>query len=757
MSLRNPGKAKPAEQQLPSEAELLDYVRSRPGKVNKRDVARAFGIRSAPQKLALKRMLRHMADEGLLERRTRKFLDPSKLPPVAPLLVTGIDDDGELVAQPLEWDEDAQGPAPRILVEARRAAGTGEDRQPPRTGDRILARLAETGDTAYPYSAQVLRRLEAGTRVLGVLRAGPGDTLRVIPTDKKARNEYELSAADAGGGVPGELVAVELAGDPRRGVARAKVTERFGSVSDQRNIALIAIHQHGIPDKFPREVIDEAERAKKAPIKGRVDLRKVPLITIDPPDARDHDDAVWAAPDDDPANEGGVRVIVAIADVAHYIRPGGALDKEARIRGNSVYFPDRVVPMLPERISNDLCSLKENEDRPGLACSMIFDKSGRKRSHKFERVMMRSAASLSYEQAQSAIDGRPDEAAGPLLANVLEPLWQAYGVLMKGRRKREPLELDIPERKLILDAHGMIERVVTPERLDAHKLVEEFMIQANVAAAETLESEHSPLIYRVHEAPAPEKIVSLADFLKTIGISAPKGQVMKPVHFNRILAQAAGKEYQHLVNEVVLRSQSQAVYSPENRGHFGLNLRRYAHFTSPIRRYADLIVHRALVSVHKWGGDGLSEWDMQNLAETAELISASERRAMAAERETVDRLVAAHLSEQTGTVFEARISGATRAGLFVALNESGADGFVPISSLGKDYFVYDEARRSLIGERSGETFRLGDPVRVKLVEATPVAGGMRFEMVSSGTPGKASPGRSAGSRHKHPYRRRGRR
>jgi ribonuclease R len=756
MTLRNPGKAKPAEQQLPSETEVLDYVRSRPGKVNKRDVARAFGIRSAPQKLALKRMLRHMTDEGLLERRTRKFQDPTRLPPVAPVTVTGLDDDGELVAQPLEWDEEAQGPPPRILVDARRATGPGEDKQPPRAGDRILARLSETGDATYPYSARVLRRLEAGTRVLGVLRAGPGDALRVIPTDKKARNEFELSASDAGGGVPGELVAVELSGDPRRGIARAKVIERFGSVLDQRNIALIAIHQHGIPDQFPPEVIADSERARPAPVKGRVDLRKVPLITIDPPDARDHDDAVWAAPDDDPANQGGVKVIVAIADVAHYIRPGGALDREARIRGNSVYFPDRVVPMLPERISNDLCSLKENEDRPGIACSMVFDSRGRKRSHKFERIIMRSAASISYEQAQAAIDGRPDDATGAILDPVLKPLWQAYGVLMKGRRKREPLELDIPERKLILDAHGMIERVVTPERLDAHKLIEEFMIQANVAAAETLEARHSPLIYRVHEAPAPEKVVSLAEFLKTLGISAPKGQVMKPVHFNRILAQAAGREYQHLVNEVVLRTQSQAVYSPENRGHFGLNLRRYAHFTSPIRRYADLIVHRALVSVHGWGDDGLSEWDMQHMAETAELISAAERRAMAAERETVDRLVAAHLSEQTGTVFEARISGATKAGLFVSLNESGADGFVPISSLGTDYFVYDEARRSLIGERSGETFRLGDPVRVKLVEATPVAGGLRFEMVSPGTPGKPLPRRAPGARHQH-ERRRGRR
>jgi ribonuclease R len=370
--------------------------------------------------------------------------------------------------------------------------------------------------------------------------------------------------------------------------------------------------------------------------------------------------------------------------------------------------------------------------------------------------MMRSAAKLSYEQAQSAIDGRPDDTTQPILAAVLEPLWRAYGVLMKGRRQREPLELDIPERKLILDAHGMIERVVTPERLDAHKLVEEFMIQANVAAAEALEAEHSPLIYRVHEAPAPEKVVALADFLKTIGISAPRGQVMKPKDFNRILVQAAGKEYQHLVNEVVLRTQSQALYSPENRGHFGLNLRRYAHFTSPIRRYADLIVHRALVSVHGWGDDGLSDWDLLHLGDTAEIISAAERRAMAAERETVDRLIAAHLSQQTGSVFEARISGTAKAGLFVALNESGADGFVPAASLGAEYFVYDEARRALIGERSGETFRLGDPVRVKLVEATPVAGGLRFEMVSRGKAGKPLPRRAAGARHGQ-ERRRGRR
>jgi ribonuclease R len=756
MTPRHPRKAGKHEPELPSEAGIMDYVRSRTGRVDKRDIARAFGIRAAPQKLALKKLLKRMAEQGLLERRARKLQDPSRLPPATVLQVLGPDADGELVAVPLEWDEDAQGPPPRVLVEAARAAGRREDRRPPGEGDHVLAKLSETGDQAYPYRAQVIRRIAAGSRVLGVLRPGPGGGFRVAPTEKKARGELDVEARDAGGAEPGELVAIEVVRDRRRGATRAKVTQRFGSVSDQRNISLIAIHQHGIPESFPPEALEEARRVKQARSERRRDLRDLPLLTIDPPDARDHDDAVWAEPDDDPANDGGVKVVVAIADVAHYVRPGSPLDREARLRGNSVYFPDRVVPMLPERISNDLCSLREGEDRPAVACFMTFDRQGRKRSHAFDRVMMRSAAKLSYEQAQAAIDGRPDDATGPLLGPVLEPLWQAYGILMKGRRRREPLELDIPERKLILDAHGMIERVVTPLRLDAHKLIEEFMIQANVAAAETLESERSPLIYRVHEAPSAEKIASLSEFLASIGISSPKGQVMKPRHFNQILAQAAGKEYQHLVNEVVLRTQAQAVYSPENRGHFGLNLRRYAHFTSPIRRYADLIVHRALISVHGWGEDGLSDWDVANLHDTAELISAAERRAMAAERETVDRLIAAHLSEQTGSVFEARVSGVTKAGLFVALSDSGADGFIPAASLAGDYFVYDERRHSLVGERSGETFRLGDPVEVRLVEATPVAGGLRFEMVSPGTKGKPLPRRAvAGRGHRQKRRVRG--
>jgi ribonuclease R len=556
-------------------------------------------------------------------------------------------------------------------------------------------------------------------RILGVFRDAGRHGMRLVPVDKKAKRELDLVAGGDGGARDGELVEAEIV--RHCGHLAARVIGRLGDIGDQRNVSLIAIRQHGIPDTFPEPVLAEAGALRPANAENRLDLRDLPLITIDPPDARDHDDAVWAKPD----GAGGTEIAVAIADVAAYIRPGTALDREARLRGNSVYFPDRVVPMLPERLSNDLCSLREKEDRPALVCFMTFNAAGKKTGHRFQRAIMRSAAKLSYEQAQAAIDGRSDAKTKPLLDPVLKPLWAAFRILMKGRMKRGPLELEIPERKLIIDAHGLVERVITPEHLDAHRLVEEFMIQANVSAAEELEKRRSPLIYRIHEPPDPKKVGALADFLRTIDIKLAKAGTLKPSHFNDILRRVAGKDYQHLVNEMVLRSQSQALYAPLNKGHFGLNLRRYAHFTSPIRRYADLVVHRALTGT-------LSGEDTARLADTCELISGAERRAMAAERETVDRLIAKHLSSQVGAVFAARIGGVVGAGLFVTLSDSGADGFVPVRSLGAEFFRFDDKRHSLTGDRSGATYRMGDPVEVKLVEAAPVSGALRFEMASPG-------------------------
>ncbi len=553
-----------------------------------------------------------------------------------------------------------------------------------------------------------------------------------MPIDKRNARVGEFTVAEGGhnGAQEGDLVAVDVLRTGRLGLAPVRVREKLGSLASEKAMSLIAIHSHGIPNVFSSDALAEASRAKPATLAGREDWRDIPLITIDPADAKDHDDAVFAQPDRNPDNDGGHIIHVAIADVAAYVRPGSALDRDALQRGNSVYFPDRVVPMLPERISNDLCSLRPSEDRAALAFRIIIAKDGRVLSHNVHRVLMRSAAKLAYHQVQAAWDGTPGEETQALLKPVLKPLFAAYESLKLAREKRNPLDLDLPERKLLLKPDGTVDRVIVPPRLEAHRLIEEFMILANVAAAETLEKVHQALIYRAHGEPTFEKLNALAEFLASIDIKIAKGQVLTPRQFNGILAQVKGTEHENIVNDVVLRTQAQAEYVAENYGHFGLHLRRYAHFTSPIRRYADLIVHRGLIRALRLGNDGLPDMTGEQLAEIAAQISATERRAMAAERETVDRLIAQFLSEQVGATFEGRISGVTGAGLFVKLAETGADGFIPIATLGDDYFNYDESSHALIGRRSGVTHRLGDEIAVKLVEAAPFAGALRFELMS---------------------------
>jgi ribonuclease R len=712
----------PQPKGLPSRDEILQFITSSPGVVGKREISRAFGLKGN-DKIKLKALLKDMQGDGSVAGKKRRMVTKGKLPPVTVVEVAGLDADGEVFGFPVEWSDDKP---PKILIE-------GTSGKVPAVGDRVLAKIeAMPGKGPYSHRAKVMRVLsDRAGRVLAIFRLVKGEGARLVPVDKKARYDLQVMKGDEGGALNGELVAAEIVKDQGRGMPIARVRERLGDMEDPRNISLIAIHQHGIPNAFPEKVLAESEALKPFREAGRLDLRKVPLITIDPPDARDHDDAVWAEARDD----GGFSVIVAIADVAAYVRPGTALDKEARIRGNSVYFPDRVVPMLPERISNDLCSLREKEDRPAIACFMEFDKSGRKKSHKFARITMRSAAKLSYEEAQAAIDGNHSPKADGLLEPVLRPLWAAYAAVKKAQDIRNPLQLDLPERKILLDTQGRVARVTVPMRLDAHKLIEEFMIQANVAAAEELENKKSPLLYRIHESPSQEKLKALSQFLKTVNRELPLGQVVKPSHFNKLLQSVKGEDFEQLVHQIVLRTQSQALYRSQNAGHFGLSLRRYAHFTSPIRRYADLIVHRALISALGFGNDGLSADDIAVIDETGELISAAERRAMTAERETIDRLIASYLAPQVGAVFNGRIGGVVGAGLFVNLEETGADGFVPASSLGRDYFVYDEIRHALIGERTGETFQLGDTVQVRLVEAAPVRGGLRFEIVSPGRKG----------------------
>jgi ribonuclease R len=723
---------------LPSRAEIAAFVAAASGKVGKREIAKAFGI-AGGDRHELKRLLRELEADGTLAPRGRRVQKAGQLPPVLPVVIVDRDRDGELIAEPADWTGD--GPAPRIaVIPGRRRSGA---ERPAGIGDRALLRLDRHSSHPGGYAGRIQKVLPKEKAItLGVFKSHPSGGGRLLPIDKKAAGrELVVRPGDEGEARDGDLVSVTLSRGGSLGAQSAKVRERLGSLTSEKAVSLVAIHAHGIPHEFPAAALAEAEKAKPAALKGREDWRQLPLVTIDPPDAKDHDDAVHAAPDEDPANPGGHVVTVAIADVAAYVREGSALDREALDRGNSVYFPDRVVPMLPERISNDLCSLRAGEPRPALAVRMVYDRSGRKKRHSFHRILMRSAAKLSYVQAQAAIDGRPDETTGPVLEPVLRPLWAAYARLAEARDARGPLFLDLPERKILLKPDGTVDRVITPERLEAHRLIEEFMIAANVAAAETLEKAKSPLIYRVHDEPSLEKMRALGEVLASVGIKLPKNGALRPSLFNGILRQVVGSKHEIFVNEIVLRSQAQAEYAAENYGHFGLNLRRYAHFTSPIRRYADLVVHRGLIRAAGLGEDGLDpDASAGDLAKVAERISLAERRAMMAERETVDRLIAFHLADRVGASFTGRISGVTRSGLFVKLAGTGADGFVPAATIGADYYRHDEARHALVGQRTGETFRLGDPVEVRLVEAAPVAGALRFEILDGGATPRSRPG-----------------
>ncbi|MBU0582809.1 MAG: ribonuclease R [Alphaproteobacteria bacterium] len=713
----------------PTREDILKFITENPDLSGKREIAKAFNLKG-DDRVWLKDLLRDLQDEGLLTKERKRLSRAGALPHVSVLDIYSRDSDGGLLARPSEWN-DKFGEAPVVSLSAPRG-GKGPVAG---VGDRVLAKtFATDGEGAISYTGRIIkllaRRVDA---TLGVLRKLDDGSFRIEPVERR-QPELTVDSDALNNAKPGDLVEVEQVSAGSYGLPRGKVLQVLGSLSSEKAVSMIAIHAHDIPHIFPPEVLTEADAIKHATLDGREDFRDLPLITIDPADAKDHDDAVHAEPDPDEKNPGGVIATVAIADVSAYVRTGTALDREALKRGNSVYFPDRVVPMLPERISNDLCSLKEKVDRPALAVRMTFAADGRKIRHSFHRIMMRSWAKLAYVQAQAAIDGKPDDATAPILDTVLKPLWDAYEVLKRGRDARQPLELDLPERKILLKPDGTVEQVIVPERLDAHKLIEEFMIQANVAAAETLEAKKQALVYRVHDTPSMAKQESLREFLATLGMSLARGAAMKPSQFNGILAQVRGQDNEGLVNEVVLRSQSQAIYSPENLGHFGLNLRRYAHFTSPIRRYADLIVHRALISALGLGKDGITRAEEERLEEIGELISMTERRAMAAERDTVDRLIAAFLAEQVDSTFAARISGVTKSGLFVQLPQYGADGFIPISTLGDDYYHFDEAARALFGERSGKGFQLADHVEVKLVEVAPLAGAMRFEMLTEPKP-----------------------
>ena len=755
---------------LPTREQVLAFIAASEIPAGKREIAKAFGL-SAQDKIALKALLRDMADEGLIDSAPgRAFHKMGGVPKVTVLRIADVDDSGTVWAVPERWDADT--PPPKLRLRERKQGALG-------IGDRVLARTEEAGNGWIAHPMKVLPKGEE--MVLGVLRQ-EGSTLWLQGVEKKERREFQVS--DAGGAQVGDLVLAEKAGRPPRITVR--VSQILGDPFAPRSFSLIAIHKLGIPDVFSQETLDEAVRVAGQPLGrikpfvsseaeksaprarksvptsldtnggGREDLRHLPIVAIDPPDARDHDDAVWAAPDDDPANEGGWKAIVAIADVSFYVRPGSSLDREARRRGNSVYFPDRVVPMLPESLSAEMCSLKEGVDRAALVCHLQVGKGGALKSWRFTRAVVRIAANIAYEDAQAAIDNKPlpfrggvggggvprtpsDEFAdsphpnpspeGEGLRAVLLPLWACWHALYKARTARAPLDLDLPERRVVLDEKGRILSVTPRERLDSMRLIEDYMIAANVAAAKALEAKKAPVMYRVHEQPSREKLVALKDYLKTFGIEFALGQVVRPKTFNQILDKVVDRDERPQIMEQVLRTQTQAYYAPANMGHFGLALGSYGHFTSPIRRYADLLVHRALVGAYGMGEGALSDGEAASMEKIGESISMLERRAMEAERDTVDRYVAAFLSEKVGEVLETRITGVTNFGFFATVEGIGGDGLMPVRDLGGEYFRFDEASRTLIGDHSGTVFSSGQKLPLRLAEANPVSGALRFEMV----------------------------
>ena len=723
---------------LPSRQQILDFIASSPTPAGKREIARAFGL-SGQEKIALKALLRDMADEGLIDGEKRAFHRMGGVPRVTVLRVTDIED-GEAIAVPDNWAPDDASPPPRLrLVErGKRSALT--------VGDRVLARTEEAGAGWRAYPMKKLPAQE--DQLLGVVEIDGAGNGWLAPVDKRVRNSSPI--ADLGGAERGQLVLAEPAGRTAR--SGVKVTQVLGDPLAPRAFSLIAIHKHGIPNVFTGEALAEAQLAAKLPLSAeqREDLRHLPIVAIDPVDARDHDDAIWAEPD----GAGGFRALVAIADVSFYVRPGGEVDREARKRGNSVYFPDRVVPMLPEVLSADVCSLRAGKDRAAMACHLTIDAQGRVTEWHITRAIVRIAEVIAYEEAQRRID------SGEAAEN-LQNLWACWRALAKARDVRDPLALELPERRVVLDPQGRIAEIALREPIDAHRVVEDFMIAANVAAAKALESRVAPVVYRIHEPPSREKLVTLKDYLSTFDMKLALGQVITPGLFNRMLKDIADESEKALIMEAVLRSQTQAYYGPRNAGHFGLALGSYAHFTSPIRRYADLLVHRALVDgfhleqpapeADLKPTSGLSARDRDDLGKVSEAISAAERRAMAAERETIDRYVAAWLSARVGEVFETRLTGVQKFGFFATILGLGGDGLVPVSTLGGEYFAYDEKAQVLQGEESGTRYAIGDRLRLRLAEANPLTGALKFELEQGGGAPVEARGRPLGLKRKGPH------
>ncbi len=721
---------------FPTKPEIIAFLSRQDGKTGKRDIARAFQIKGK-DRVRLKQILRELKAEGLIMggRKTGIHTD-DVLPNVCVIRLTHYGEEQEfhaarVVAGEVVKPTDHADAAPEIIIDERIIRGKPMPIKNLQIGDTLLARLRKSD--AGTYLARPIRRLnQPSEKMVGIIRHYD-DGLYLEGVHRRHRHDYRVKenslALEAG-----DLVMAE------KTERMAQVIRKIGKAADPHCFSLIALAEQDVLYEFPDEVMAAAQAQSLADNDKREDLQHIPFITIDPISARDHDDAIYAQ-----ADESGFLIYVAIADVAAYVKPNSALDKEARKRGNSIYLPDRVVPMLPEHLSNDLCSLREGEIRPAMVMQFRIDEDA-KRSHvKLMRASIRVAHKLHYQQAQDMLT----QADVP---DALQHVWDAYQIMARARDKRQPLALNLPERQVEMDAAGRITHIHTPPVLEMHRLIEEYMVTANRCAAEILERKNNPCLYRVHGTPAQEKITALADFVKSFDVKINRAMPKTPLLFNQILDKTKHSPQQFFIMEAILRSQMQAEYSLDNIGHFGLNLSHYTHFTSPIRRYADLLIHRALITAFDLGEDGLSAFDIENMADTARHISQTERQAMLAERQATERYLSAFMVERIGQEFVSRVSGLSRAGLFVRLDEYGAEGLIPISHLGADYYRLSDNGFEMVGERTGETFHLGQALTVKLEEAVPLKGGLRFSLAAR--PSKSRPSQSDRKGRARPQKRR---
>ncbi len=611
---------------------------------------------------------------------------------------------GELLARPQGRKE------PVLVLENRRI------KPPLGEGDEFVGRLSHYGDLWWVKpTARTKTALPAGEKIYGIVEKRDG-RVYLKSSEKNARTDYLLEKS--GKVRDGDYVSVELSGS--RKFKQARIVKNFGPFDLNKATASLVLEKYDIPYEFDERTLKETSSLPKLKFDRRLDLTGVDLVTIDGDDSKDFDDAVWAE-----RSPLGFNLMVAIADVSFYVRPGSALDKEAWRRGNSVYLPNMVIPMLPEKLSNDLCSLMPGKPRAAIVCLMSIDREGRLLSYAFKRAVIRSAARLTYRQVQEAIDGRL-----PALNKFTVPLFEAYQALAKARKRRGALELSTVEIKISVDKKGQIKSIGPEENLVSNQLIEEFMIAANNAAALTLEKFRRPIMFRVHDRPPEEKLADMEGLLQSLKLKLPDRPALKPEHFNKLIRKCERGGEQQGISDLVLRMQAQAQYSPQNIGHFGLGLKDYVHFTSPIRRYADLLIHRALVrALELPGGCAPEEGAAADFEETAKHLCETERRAVNAERDLTARFVSAYLQPAIGQEFEVSVSGMSGAGLFVRVGSLGAEGLIPLSSLPDDDYLLENGNTCLSGRLTGREFGFGDLIKARLEEASPISGGLIFKYI----------------------------